>query len=99
MVVGKSEPVVIYELLGPKGSLDPPVEKLISTYKEGLNYFYEQQWDKAIDLLTESEKLEPDKEFSPSHMTPSRKIIQYCEEFKANPPGPEWNGVTKLTSK
>ncbi|MBN1984034.1 MAG: CHASE2 domain-containing protein [Chitinivibrionales bacterium] len=99
MVVGKSEPVNLYELIGHKSTVTPEIQKLITIYTEGLNYFYTQQWDKAIEALTESEALEPYKEIAPSHMTPSRKIIQYSTEFKKLPPGPAWDGVMKLTSK
>jgi hypothetical protein len=43
--------------------------------------------------------LEPSKAVAPKGMSPSRKIIEYCEMFKADPPGPDWDGVIKLTSK
>lgn len=98
-VVGKSEPVVIYELLGRKGSLDAKIRNLIEVYQAGLDYFYEQKWDLAIKTLQESEMLEPYKHFSAGGINPSRKIILSCEEFKLNPPGDDWDGVMKLTSK
>jgi adenylate cyclase len=98
-VVGKSEPIVVYELLGEKGKLDSATIKLVEIYQQGLDYFYSQKWDKAIEVLTESEKLEPYREIAPGRMSPSKKVIQCCEEFKVNPPGDDWDGVTKLTSK
>jgi adenylate cyclase len=72
---------------------------LIELFSEGLDLFYKQQWDAAIAAMIESEKLEPNKHVAPKGMSPSRKIISYCEMFKANPPGPDWDGVTQLTSK
>ncbi len=98
-VVGKSEPVVVYELMGKKGKLDAETEKLVEIYLKGLGLFYEQKWDGAIETLTKSEKMEPFKEAAPGGMSPSRKIIQYCEMFKAEPPGDDWDGVIRLTTK
>ena len=98
-VVGKSEPIVVYELLSEKGKLDSEIMKLVDIFKEGLGFYYNQKWNKAIEALTESEKLEPYKEIAPGKMSPSRKIITYCEELKANPPGDDWDGVALLTAK
>jgi adenylate cyclase len=96
-VVGKSEPVVVYELISEKGKWDPEVAKMAGLYSQGLESFYKQEWDKAIELLMESDKLEPYRSFA--KITPSKKIIGYCQQFKENPPGPGWDGVRGLTSK
>jgi adenylate cyclase len=53
-VVGKSEPIVIYELLGEKGSLEPNSVKLIEIYTQGLDLFYSRNWDKAIETMIDS---------------------------------------------
>jgi adenylate cyclase len=98
-VVGKSEPVVVYELLGERGSLDAQTGKLVSVYTEGLEAFYAQKWDRAIEILRESEKLEPYREIAPGNMTPSTRVIGYAEKLKVDPPGPDWDGVTELTAK
>jgi adenylate cyclase len=98
-VVGKTEPVVVYELIAKKGELDPEAVKMLDLFNEGLNYFYAQEWDKSIKILQEAHLLEPFKEIAPKGMTPSKKIIQYCEMYKSNPPGPDWDGVMSLTSK
>ncbi len=98
-VVGKSEPVVVYELLGKKGSLDADITKLVEVYSQGQELFYSQKWDEAVEVMTQSEQMEPNKHVAPRGMSPSRKIMEYCEMFKADPPGPAWDGVIKLTSK
>ena len=96
-VVGKSEPVIIYELMAEKGKLAPDSVTMIELYGQGLTAFYAQQWDKAIEILTQSDKLEPHRGYSKT--TPSQKIISYCNEFKATPPPADWDGVIKLTDK
>jgi adenylate cyclase len=98
-VVGKSEPVVVYELLSEKGALEPNIQKLVQLYQQGLDNFYTQSWDKAIELFTESEKLEPYREIAAKRMSPSANFILLCKAYKENPPGPGWDGVNKLTSK
>jgi adenylate cyclase len=98
-VVGKSEPVTVYELMGEKGSLDENMQKFVARYLEGLKYFYGQQWDKAIEILSQTEKLEPFRDVTPKAISPSKKILEYCADYKQNPPGADWDGVIKLTSK
>ncbi len=96
-VVGKSEPIVVYELMGQAGNLSDDLRKMRELYSAGMAHFYKQEWDKAIEALNESEKLEPYRTFA--KITPSRKIMGYCMDYKKTPPGPNWDGVTNLTSK
>ena len=98
-VVGKSEPVVVYELIAEKGGMDSEMSKLVSIYNEGLNYFYEQKWDDAIKAMLEAEPLEPFTGVSVGGISPTRRISEYAERYKMNPPGDDWDGVTRLTSK
>jgi adenylate cyclase len=98
-VVGKSEPVVVYELMALKNGLSPEIVKMRDSYNEGLRCFYAQEWDKAIKILQETHLQEPFRDIAPKEMTPSKKIIQYCEIYKSNPPGAGWDGVISLTSK
>ncbi|MBN1603096.1 MAG: adenylate/guanylate cyclase domain-containing protein [Chitinispirillaceae bacterium] len=98
-VVGKSEPVIVYELIAQKGTLDPNAIRMLDLFNEGLKLFYAQEWDRAIEILLDAHLLEPLREIAPKGMTPSKKIVQYCEMYKSNPPGPDWDGVICLTSK
>jgi adenylate cyclase len=98
-VVGKSEPVVVYELISGKSTLTADYEALLVLYNNGLSLFYKQQWNDAIDILTKAHEIEPYSTIAPNGMTPSLKIMQYCEYYKNNPPGADWDGVSKLTSK
>ncbi len=98
-VVGKSEPVVIYELLGRKGELDPALSSLMDIYSSALEHFYSRQWQKAEELLTRAHEMEPNRTVSPSGVTPSLRLLELTREYKINPPGPDWDGVRGLTSK
>ncbi len=99
IVFGKSEPVLVYELIAEKGGLDTRLEKMIAVYREGLDYFYAREWEKAVEKLQMSEQLETHREVAPGGMSPSKKIIQYCQTFMSQPPPHDWDGVIRLTSK
>jgi len=96
-VVGKSEPVTVYELISEKGLLNRDLTKLLELYNQGISYYYNQQWDKAVEAFTASESLEPFKSFA--SRTPSGIFVKRCGEYKAAPPGRNWDGVYNLTSK
>lgn len=98
-VVGKSEPVIVYELLARKDDESVDFTPLLDQYQEGLNYFYKREWDAAIRKMNDAHELEPFRKFAPYGMTPSRKIIEYCEMYRSNPPDAEWDGVMRLSSK
>jgi adenylate cyclase len=96
-VVGKSEPIVVYELMSAVGRLSPELTKMRELYSLGMAHFYKQEWDAAIETLTEAEKLEPYRTFAKT--TPSTELLVNCHKYKQNPPGPDWDGVNRLTSK
>jgi adenylate cyclase len=86
-VKGKHEPVRIFELLhwGPP---DPEKDGWIQNFHEALAGYKKREWDRAVAGF---EKLSSDQV--------SKMYIQRCREMKANPPGPEWDGVFKMTTK
>jgi adenylate cyclase len=99
MVVGKSEPVIVYELLAKKDGNNGTFTELLDLYTRGLNYFYTQEWEKAVECMMAADEFEPCRHFLPNGMTPSRKIIEYCRRYQSNPPGATWDGAMRLSSK
>jgi adenylate cyclase len=98
-VVGKSEPVKIYELCAMKGDLTPQEKELFNIFSKGMDCYLRMEWDKAIKYFKESLKIEriPDGD-----TTPSEVYIKRCEEFKVSPPVPrgvKWDGVFRMTKK
>jgi adenylate cyclase len=98
-VVGKSEPVTVYELISEKGQEPPEYGELLGKYNRGLEFFYAQEWENAIETLRECEKIEPFRDIAPKGMNPSRRIREYAEAYRDSPPGADWDGVTRLTAK
>jgi len=97
-VVGKSEPIKLFELLANKGGLSTDIQKLLEVYNKGLACYYAQQWDDAIALFTTSSTMEPYAAVT-NGKSPSSVLLKRCESYKVNQPGDNWNGVYSLTSK
>lgn len=96
-VMGKTEPVKVYELLGEVGNVDPQVEKILQAYHEALELYKNQNWAEAIEAFRASDDLE---DMFPGRKTnPSRIYLPRCEHWQANSPGDDWDGVWVLTSK
>ena len=96
-VVGKNEPVKVWELISETGKEPDKYKKILSAYNEALELYKNQSWDKAIEAFKASDALE---DMFPGRKTnPSRIYIPRCEHFQANPPGDDWDGVWTLTSK
>ncbi len=98
-VVGKTEPVKVYELCAMKGGLTEREKELFKIFNLGMEYYLKMQWDAAIEHFSESLKLE---RFPDSKITPSGVFLERCMEYKENPPvppGERWDGVYRMTKK
>lgn len=91
-VVGKTEPVKVYELLARKGELPAQKLRVVEIFHEGLEAYKQQKWDIAIARFTEALNIDPND-------GPSKTYIARCEEFKVSPPPADWDGVYTLESK
>ncbi|MBN2038522.1 MAG: adenylate/guanylate cyclase domain-containing protein [Spirochaetes bacterium] len=91
-VVGKEEPIVIYELLGRKGQLPERMYLMMEKYYAALDLFGNREWKRAINKFKEGLKIIKDD-------GPSLKYIERCEQFIKRPPSKSWDGVYKMTSK
>ena len=99
IVVGRSEPVKIFELFAMKGGLTGHEKELFNLFDQGINNYLDMQWKRAIECFRESLKFEryPDAKTNPSEV-----YIKRCEEYLDNPPaapGEIWDGVYRLTEK
>ncbi len=78
-VVGKNEPITIYEVLAEKGGLDPETERVMSCFREGLKLYRAQQFKEAQERFRETLSLRPED-------GPSKTFLSRCEEYMDNPP-------------
>ncbi len=99
VVVGRSEPVEVFELMAFKDKTTEAQKELIKLFHEGKSLYFAMEWDKAIECFERSYKLE---QYPDQKTNPSKVFIERCRRFKETPPvakGAKWDGVYKLTSK
>lgn len=99
-VVGKSEPVKAFDLLGVTETIEQNLLDIKEIFEKGLVLYKEKKWDEAIEQFTKciahEQKRYPNK-IPP--INPSEVYIERCENFKENPPPEDWDGVYTLTAK
>ena len=97
IVMGKSEPAQVFELIAEAGNMPPGYDKLLPAYEEALNLYRGQKWEQAIEAFKASDELED--MFGGRKTNPSRIYIPRCEHYRENPPGDDWDGSWALTKK
>ena len=91
-VVGKTEPVRIFELLGRKGELDPGIRDLQEQFARGLACYREREWDRAEAGFEACLRLKPDD-------APSKVFIARIRHLRGHPEDHDAEGVWSLTKK
>ena len=92
MVVGKSEPVTVYQLLSRKNQTTGADADLVDQFSKGLELY------KAGDFrLAKSEFSSCLEIFADDG--PALTYISRCQAFADNPPDADWDGVYRLTEK
>lgn len=92
VVVGQSQPQIVFEIMGRKGELEPDQLLLRTRYAEGLAAYRARQWDAAHSAFTRAlEALAGDG--------PSMTFIDRIDRFKQDPPPADWDGAWHLESK
>jgi adenylate cyclase len=91
-VVGRSEPIRIYELVGRKGDLLPGEDELAHEFENGLKAYRSQEWVAAERQFKRCLEIRPADR-------PSALYIERIAEMRTNPPPADWNGVWHLSKK
>ena len=88
-VVGRTEPLEIYELLGLKKDVPSEVIKIAENYMQALDHYFRRDFEGALSLLTEIAESD----------SPSSVLLKRISELQNLPLGNSWNGVFQATSK
>ena len=91
-VVGKDEPVRVYEVLGRTGQVDPQKLQVVDLFNEGVGKYRERHWEEAISFFEQGLAIDPDE-------GPCAVYIDRCRDFMANPPPEDWDAVHNLDAK
>ena len=92
LVVGKTEPERIFEVLAREGELDATRQALCARFAGGLAAYRRQDWATAQTEFQACLELVPDD--GPPHV-----FLGRIAHLRAEPPGADWNGVWSMTSK
>ena len=87
-VVGKVQPVHIYEIVDEWKMLAQDERDSLESYNRGVELYHDRKWDKALDLF---QSLEDDKL--------AQMYVKRILRFKKFPPQDDWTGITELTKK
>ena len=92
LLFGKSNAVVIHELMGYAKDSSKEQHQLCSCFEEGLHAYRNKHWDEAIDAFERT--LSTYRADGPSIFYKKR-----CEAFKQNPPDETWDGTVIMGQK
>jgi adenylate cyclase len=92
-VMGKTEPVRVYELMGlTEKEISDKTKQVIGLFKLGFENYLSQNWEMAIKYFRDVLRLEPLD-------GPAKTYIRRCEAYAAEPPGTGWDGVFTMQTK
>ena len=93
VVMGKSEPVRIYELIALADEVQTDAtKKFLESYHDGLEAYKKRAWKSAIDQFQQALSIRRDD-------IVSNLYIQRATMFMDSPPPDDWNGVFVMTKK
>jgi adenylate cyclase len=92
IVVGKTEPQQVFEIMGRKGALTPNQEKLRDRFSEGLEAYRAQNWETARTAFDGCIEVAPNDR-------PASTFLKRVEILSARPPAKNWDGVWVMDQK
>jgi len=84
--------VRIYELVGPRGQVSPPLVEKTRLFDEGLHLYRNREFSQATALFTQILSSDP-------HDMPSSLYIKRCADLAGQQLPDDWDGVYTMTSK
>lgn len=91
-VKGKEEPVAIFELIGRENEVDQAMRDELQLWALTLKAYRAAQWDQCEIQLLNLQSIAPQRHLYAEYLS---RVAQ----MRANPPGPDWDGVTTFTTK
>ncbi len=94
-VKGKLQPVVLYELLAARATLEgdsPGIEERIELFAQGRACYRERRWQDARIIFEKLSERWPED-------GPARMYVNRCREYLIASPEENWDGVYVMTHK
>jgi adenylate cyclase len=96
MVKGKKQPEAVFTVIGrSEVEADPRCQELRGANAQMLGRFRKQQWGDAVDLIARCRKFANGFDLSGLYDMYEERI----ELYRAQPPGPDWDGVYEAETK
>lgn len=92
LLMGKSKPITIYELLCRVGESSEPQRTAGALFAAALDAFNMQEWNKAIERFRAVVELAGED-------GPSRYYAGLCRQYQTHPPEASWVGIVRLEKK
>lgn len=96
-VVGKEEPILIYELFALIGDETENERSVKEYYEAGLNHYFQMEWQEAEACFKKSLAFENNTKTNPSQI-----MLDRCQTYSQDPPikkEEKWDGVFRQTKK
>ncbi|MGQ0813658.1 MAG: CHASE2 domain-containing protein [Gemmatimonadota bacterium] len=91
-VVGRSEPVAVFEVLAERAAGGPELRDLVTRFELALLLYRQKKFDDALEAFVNlAERFPLDK--------PTAVYVDRCRSYVEQPPSVEWDGVYALSSK
>ncbi|ABK46182.1 adenylate/guanylate cyclase [Magnetococcus marinus MC-1] len=91
-VVGKKEPITIYEVLQRKGQMQSRDEDLMAAYHKALEIYKGRDFKAAMAAFEKALQIVEND-------GPSLTYLDRCKLYMESPPADDWDGVFNFTSK
>ena len=91
-VKGKTEGMLIYELLALRSEARPELVELANLSERALALYRSREWEEALAIFEEMGRLRPGD-------GPSRVLAERCLAFLDSPPAEDWDGVHRMAIK
>ena len=91
-VVGKSEPVTVYELMERKDQTAGPTADLVHQYEKAHQLYQARNFGDAAEAFKLCTSIDAED-------GPSQTFLARCREYAESPPSPDWDGVFELEDK
>jgi adenylate cyclase len=92
LLVGKSKPIVVYELMCRCEEANAEQIALCQSFSKALNAFRTKSWDEAVNLFYYSLNVH-------GQDGPSSYYLNLCQEKRADPSEEMWDGLIRLDKK
>jgi class 3 adenylate cyclase len=92
VVVGQTQPQVVFEIMGRAGELAPKDMLLRTQYSEGLAAYRARRWDEARSAFNAALEAVPDD-------GPSMTLAKRIDNLQEDPPPADWDGSWRLDRK